>query len=81
MHFKITESISSCNANTGKPIRQIKSELMDALWPNSSEDSQYQRLLSLIKGDRKGLSLTAVHIICTITGVDANFLCDIKKTK
>jgi len=80
--LKIDEAIAFYNKNRkeDKPIL-MKSDIAKELFPDSKEATQVVNMSNLTQGKTHRVDPNLIKKICKITGVDANFLLDVKKMK
>lgn len=74
--LRIVEALGYYAANNGK--RMTQDELASYIWPSSSKESRNININKLINGRTKRVDIDAIKTICKTTGVDANFLLNMK---
>lgn len=60
----------------GRDVTQMG--LAERIWPDSKKETQKVNVSNLVRGETKKITPETVNIICNYTGVDANFLFNIK---
>ena len=66
---------------TGKNIRQIKKRLSAKWWPDSVPKTREVNISNFFRSKTKSFTVKRIRELCEETGVDANFLIDVKPMK
>lgn len=74
-HFNF---VKSDFIHDGKIEKLTRQRLAEAMFPNLSRTSAAEKLSRLANNDSERLSKDEIKILCEKTGVDANFVFDVK---
>ncbi len=74
-NIRINEAIAKATLD-GKKIKKM--DIAARLWPDSVLLTRRANMTNLCTGKTQKITTEMVEIICEMTGVDANFLFDIK---
>ena len=82
MDFKLrTQDALQYAALTGKNIKELKKRLSLKYWPDSKEETRDVNISNFFRGETKSFTVKKIRDLCSETGVDANFLFDVKPMK
>jgi hypothetical protein len=65
----------------GKNIKALKKRLSKKYWPNTKQKSQEVNISNFFRGETKRFTFEMIKDLCDETGVDANFLFNVKPMK
>jgi len=74
MNEKIKELIKKRSAETGQSKAEIKKQISQVLYPNSSDESRTVLMSLFLSGKTKRIGFSEIAIICDILDVEPNEL-------
>lgn len=75
--MRFTESLEYALLK-GKSVKEVKKNIAAKIWSDSKEDTREVSCSNIFRGKTQQFSELSIKSICEETGVDANFLFNVK---